>query len=157
MENKEWIDADSFAPGEVDDRARIDKEVVFGRRPHECSTEERIQKAKDFKAKGADSFKAGKWSAARLGFTTALDFVSDAVILQPNTQEALELHIACLLNAAQCSLKLEEWYETKTHCSRALRLKKLSVAQKVKAYFRRGVAHAKMAEFVEARAWTCAA
>ena len=58
------------------------------------------------------------------------------------------LLVSCLLNAAQCSIKVEDWRGCEASCTRVLQLEKKSV----KALFRRGVARSKLGDYGDAQA-----
>ena len=75
------------------------------------------------------------------------DFITDE-----DKATARELHISCLLNAAQCSLKLRDWGEAAALCKKTLDLPGLPDGPKTKALFRRGTANIQLAEFAQARA-----
>ena len=106
------------------------------------------------KADATRAFKAGTWAAARDLYVQASAWVDDDYdFVEPaDTVAARELHSACLLNAAQCSLKLSEWPGAASSCTKVLKIAELPDAARVKALFRRGTARIKMAEFEDARA-----
>jgi hypothetical protein len=71
----------------------------------ELSSAEKLAKGRAFKAEGGSAFKAGDWSAARDKYASAVEWVSreDEFTKEADLREAAELHISCLLNAAQCT------------------------------------------------------
>merc|ERR1712087_462842 len=88
-----------------------------------------------------------------MGYSSAVGWVESQYdfTTENDKKEASDLHISCLLNAAQCALKLKDWPEAAKNCSNALKVTDLPEASRVKALFRRGVARIKMSEFDDAR------
>ena len=120
----------------------------------ELSAKEKIEKAADSKASATTAFKAGDWAAAREAYTAAVDWVNvkHEFVDGADVEAARELHISCLLNSAQCSLKLADWPAAIAVCTTALGVDELPSVSRVKALFRRGTARIKTADFEEARA-----
>ena len=124
----------------------------------EYTAREKIDKATDIKTVATTAFKAEEWWAAREKYDEAAEWVDRDSIARSKGREdgdkpaAQELHVACLLNAAQCSLKLSDWPMASTVCTRVLGLKELPTPSRIKALFRRGTARLKMADFDGARA-----
>ena len=100
---------------------------------------EKLQMARELKAEGGSLFKAGEWAAAYdkynrgAGWTEhSYEFFEEAA-----KGEANDLELACLLNMAQCALKLQDWHGAASACEKALAVDSLPTASKVKALFRR--------------------
>ena len=98
-------------------------------------------------------FKAGAWQLAHDKYTEAVGWVSSEYDFSAaeDKSAAAELHVSCLLNAAQCALKMRDWIAAVKSCGSALALDALPEASKVKALFRRGTAYIQLAEFASAR------
>merc|ERR1719498_1747197 len=118
------------------------------------SAKEKIDLASEKKCEGTVAFKAGRWEEARTKYADAIDWVDRGYEFTEEGEkaEAGELLLSCLLNAAQCSIKLNDFTEVEKSCSKVLEQKSVTDAQKVKALFRRGVALTKLCEFAGARA-----
>ena len=101
--------------------------------------EGRQVEASSLKASGTDAFKQGKLAEALDLYSDAADYVEGE-----SAEAAKALYISCLLNAAMCSLKLEEFKMAENYCTRAL----TSDPENVKALFRRGSAKMSMGEYV---------
>jgi len=104
--------------------------------------EGRQVEASSLKASGTDAFKQGKLAEALDLYSDAADYVEGE-----SAEAAKALYISCLLNAAMCSLKLEEFKMAENYCTRAL----TSDPENVKALFRRGSAKMSMGEFADAK------
>jgi len=119
----------------------------------EMSAAEKLEEAKKLKAEGGGAFKEGEWQAAQDKYTSAVEWVEHDYDFSTEDEKAAarELHVSCLLNAAQCALKCKEWPEAASSCTKALAVAQLPDASKVKALFRRGTARIKMADFADAR------
>ena len=119
---------------------------------------DKIDEAQSLKEAGTTALKAGKPSVARKDYGKAVEIVKaqHEFISSVDSKAANELHIACLLNAAQCSLKLGEWHDAATLCSTALTTRvpglPLPTASRLKALFRRGCARIKTGDYDDARA-----
>ena len=123
----------------------------------EYTAREKIDKALAIKTEATIAFKAEEWWAAREKYDEAAESVGRDSIARTKGREdgdkpaAQELHVACLLNAAQCSLKLSDWPTASTVCTKVLGMKELPMPSRIKALFRRGTARLKMADFDGAR------
>ena len=123
---------------------------------------ERIERASQLKAEATALFKEGDWAAARHSYSMASEHVSSSADFEADRCDAAvaaaatDLHHSCLLNEAQCSLKLADWLDVVTRCTAALGARQegssLPEALRAKAFFRRGLAHIKLADFSAARA-----
>ena len=115
---------------------------------------EKLAEGKKSKDEGAVKFKAGDLDGARELYLSAFEWVEHEYDFYSDEDKsaALEVRVACQLNAAQCSLKLKSWQETVTSCTKVLGYDNLAQPSKIKALFRRGSAYIKMAEFASARA-----
>ena len=100
----------------------------------------RLLAAERSKEKGTEAFKLKQYELA-------LDKYSDALYYLEQEEDAFEcptgkeveasaLLVSCLLNAATCTLKLEQYSAAEAHCTKALE----QDADSVKALFRRGTA-----------------
>ena len=120
----------------------------------EFSAAEKIEKAVALKAEATTFFKAGEWEAARSKYVAAVDWVDREYdfVSEEDKKAGKELHSACLLNVAQCSLKLSDWPAAAAGCTKVLGIEGLSEAARVKALFRRGSARIKLCDFDDARA-----
>lgn len=119
----------------------------------------KLDMAQRRKAEGVEAFRVGEWSTARGHFQAALvplKYEFDFFDSDSDTSSYVDLHASCLLNAAQCELKLSQWSSAVALCTRALKTQlgsaSLPVPLKVKALFRRGTAQLKMSEYGLARA-----
>ena len=119
----------------------------------ELSASEKLAEAARLKDEGGVAFKAGDLEVAHGKYTSAADWVDKDYDFKDDgdKSKAHELLAPCLLNAAQCSLKLQDWPDAAAVCTKALALEWLQKASRVKALFRRGSARIKLAEFADAR------
>jgi len=120
----------------------------------EFSAREKLEKTAALKAEATAAFKKGTWEVARETYIAAVDWVDKEYDFTADEDKAAarDLNSACLLNAAQCSLKLSDWPEAVSSCTKVLGIKELGDVPRTKALFRRGSARIKMAEFADARA-----
>ena len=109
----------------------------------DMSSAERLAHAQEVRTEGAELFKAAEWEAARFKFAEGAEYLDGAPRGEAEAQSAL---LSCLLNAAQCELKLGEWATAAERCGRALAVD----AASVKALYRRGVAHGELGRHAEA-------
>ena len=151
---------DSGSPPKIPGGATLKFEVEllsWAKPKASMSAGEKIAEGKALKADATSKFKAGDFGKARALYDEAgtwvandYDFIADA-----DCEAAFELRVSCLLNSAQCSLKLADWPEAVRVCTEALEPRgetRLPEASEVKALFRRGSARIKMSDFDEARA-----
>ena len=130
------------------------------------SVSEKLEKARRIKLDGGLHFKAGEWGAAHERYVAATEWVDELTTrdwsrrndlrTDEQTREAAELHVACLLNAAQCALKSCDWSEAIARSTAALALDgdehHVSDVSRLKALFRRGSAQIQTGDFAGARA-----
>ena len=159
---------DSGSPPKIPPKATLKFEVElfdWHEKPKErweYSAREKIDEAKKAKAEATTAFKGGDWEGACKQYDTAIgwcdkshDFMSDE-----HKAESAELLISCLLNTAQCHLKLSNWIDVVQACTKVLGLSEddrvqqdgVPTVSKVKALFRRGSARIKLGDFADARA-----
>ena len=119
----------------------------------EMSASEKLTEARKLKDEGGVMFKAGELESAHGKYLSAEEWVMYDYDFVPEADKiaARDIRAACLLNATQCSLKLQEWPDASSSCTKALGVEGLPEMSKVKALFRRGSARIKMAEFADAR------
>ena len=115
--------------------------------------QEKVDEARRLKNEGASAFKAGDWATARQRYEKAAFWVEELDNFEHEVHRAagFELLAACLLNCAQCSLKMGDWTNAEKSCTTALALTGLPAPSRAKAYFRRGSARTKLSEFDDAR------
>ena len=120
----------------------------------EYSAKEKLEQAATRKAEATAAFKAGQWSGARDSYVEASEWVEHDYdfVDELDKTAARDMLSSCLLNAAQCLLKLSDWPEVAAKCTKVLGIAGLADAARLKALYRRGLAHIKMADFEEARA-----
>ena len=144
--------------GNIHTVSKVFTEAEPEKQKWEYTAREKIDKALAIKTEATTAFKAEEWWAAREKYDEAAESVGRDSIARTKGREdgdkpaAQELHVACLLNAAQCSLKLSDWPTASTVCTKVLGLKELPMPSRIKALFRRGTARLKMADFDGARA-----
>uniref|UniRef100_A0A6V4G211 peptidylprolyl isomerase n=1 Tax=Prymnesium polylepis TaxID=72548 RepID=A0A6V4G211_9EUKA len=114
----------------------------------QMSDGEKLSEAAASKAKGTDAFKAQEWAEAQELYADAAELTEGSFEEPAQADEAKTMRTSCLLNQAQCSLKLEEWHEAASTCAKVLEID----ASNVKALFRRGTARTHLQEFEEAKA-----
>ena len=120
---------------------------------HELTLDEALAEAATLKAKGTDAFKGGAWAEARGAYERAAGLLAEreegwgGEAPLEDDSPARALLLSCWLNAAQCALKLEEWYGARDAAGKALALDGASV----KALFRRGRALMALGEFGAAK------
>jgi peptidylprolyl isomerase len=116
----------------------------------EMRAEERVEEAAKSKAEGTLKFKAGAYADAAERYAEAAELLRDAgdeLALEHAKTEALATEVSCLLNEAQCHLKLSALGAAVRACDRALELD----PSNVKALFRRASAQRDLSNFAEAK------
>lgn len=114
----------------------------------DMSNAEKLAHAQEARTAGTASFKEQDIYEAREKFAEAIDHLvamDGGASKEPEARAAL---LSCLLNAAQCDLKMSNWGSAADRCSKALALE----PQSAKALFRRGVAYTELQRFAEAKA-----
>jgi len=111
------------------------------------SESERLAEAASSKAKGTEAFKSGEWSEAQELYADAAGLADFRFDEPAKAAEAKALRTSCLLNQAQCSLKLGDWRDCVASCTTVLSID----AANVKALFRRGTALTHLQEFEDAK------
>jgi len=107
----------------------------------DMSDEEKKVEAKKLKEEGTEHFKNGKYSEAAEKYKEAAEYINDDEDAEdsPILDDAKELYINCLNNAAMCSLKIRNYAATVSACSNVLKVDQTNL----KALYRRGVANMK--------------
>ena len=80
-------------------------------------TTTKLEKAKDFKAKGTQLLKEGKYNEAIDNYQKIIDTLTFEDIYGPNKTESKELLQAGRLNISLCLMKLKEWEKAKDMCT----------------------------------------
>jgi len=114
----------------------------------DMSNAEKLAHAQEARTVGTASFKEQDFYAALEKFADGVDHL---VAMDGGGAKEPEAHAAllsCLLNAAQCELKMSNWSGAADRCSKALALE----PENVKALFRRGVAYTELQRFADAKA-----
>ncbi|XP_047003938.1 peptidyl-prolyl cis-trans isomerase FKBP4-like isoform X1 [Schistocerca americana] len=105
--------------------------------------DEKIEQAKFFKEKGTNYFKAGKYALAVKMYKKIVNFLEHETGFEEEKEpERKSLLLAGHLNLAMCYLKLEEHFEAREQCNKALEVQPSSE----KGLFRRGQAYLGMGE-----------
>jgi len=115
----------------------------------DMSDEEKKVEAKKLKEEGTEHFKNGKYSEAAEKYKEAAEYINDDEDAEdsPILDDAKELYINCLNNAAMCSLKIRNYAATVSACSNVLKVDQTNL----KALYRRGVANMKQENFFQAK------
>lgn len=131
----------SWSPGEkeVYDMNAAEK-LEHGQKRRDDGT--RLLKAGDFGA-AASAFEGGMDSLSAL----RLQMLSSAASDDSRLPEVTTPLVSCLLNHAQCKLKLEEWKPCVESCTKVLAID----SRNLKALYRRGVARTALELFDEAK------
>jgi len=162
----EYAYGDAGRPPDVPPGASIRYEVELisvvlpKKERSEYTAADLVQAALELKSKGTSAFSSGLWLEAQVAYHEASRLLLtpyDVLVAVPGKEaESRSLLVACLLNAAQCALKREEWYAAEKLCSEVLeRLSDPLGAereQNAKALFRRAKARIGRSEFKLARA-----
>ena len=129
-----------------------------GKDLYELSTDEKIESQAKYRAAGTKYYQAGLFAWARKRYEEAnkravsessfSSGVTAAEEVKQKVAESTASKLSCLLNIAQCNLKLGEWEKVIPACTDALALD----AKSVKALYRRGHAHLKLGDVGSARA-----
>lgn len=110
------------------------------------SQEEVLGHAAAKREEGVQLFKAGQFSNALTCFCEGDGYLSSLPRSVRNEADASETLLSCLLNAAQCALKLSEWNQAVSICTRVL----VMDAKNVKAVYRRGLAYSGLERYKDA-------
>ena len=78
----------------------------------------KLEKAKNFKVKGTQLLKEGKYNKAIDNYQKIIDTLKFEDIYGPNKTESKELLQAGRLNISLCLMKLKEWEEAKEMCTK---------------------------------------
>uniref|UniRef100_A0A7S1XY78 peptidylprolyl isomerase n=1 Tax=Phaeomonas parva TaxID=124430 RepID=A0A7S1XY78_9STRA len=97
----------------------------------EMDDAEKLEYAAGKKAEGTALFKEKNFNLAAANYEKAADYVDEV-----SDPEAEKLYVVCLLNAAMCYIKREDWASASTKAGRALE----KDPQNVKGLYRRGLA-----------------
>ena len=112
----------------------------------DCTDSEKLAHGQEMRAEGADLFKRAEWMEAREKFVEGAEYLDE--VPHKDEGDAHSALLSCLLNAAQCDLKLGEWAAAIERCDKVLALD----ASSVKGLYRRGVAYGEMGRPAEAAA-----
>lgn len=122
-------------------------DFIKERAPWEMNNSERIEEAGRKKEEGNLLFKAGKLQRAGKKYDKAADYVGEDGSFGDDEQKLVKaLRVACWLNAAACSLKLNNFQEAIRLCSKVLDYEFYNV----KALYRRAQAYMETADLVSA-------
>ncbi|KAI3409041.1 Peptidylprolyl isomerase [Psidium guajava] len=120
-------------------------DFVKERAPWEMNNRERIEEAGRKKEEGNLLFKAGKFRQAGKKYDKAADYVSEDDSFEDDEQKLVKaLRVACWLNAAACSLKLNDFQEAIKLSSKVLDYEFYNV----KALYRRAQAYMEIGDLV---------
>jgi peptidylprolyl isomerase len=119
----------------------------------EMNADERLAEGAKAKAEGTVLFKAGSYREAAETYESGADYLHDVgdefdTAQADKAKEALATEVSCLLNQAQCHLKLGASAAALAVCDRALELD----SSNIKAIFRRASANRDLQNFGEAKA-----
>ncbi|XP_033642726.1 70 kDa peptidyl-prolyl isomerase-like [Asterias rubens] len=124
-----------------------DKEIF------EMSTEDKVDRAINFKTRGSTCFTCGIFGKAEKFYLRALRYLItiDPLDMEETTDESTvlinTLKCACLLNIAACKLKMKCYEHAVIHCTKALALD----SNNVKGLFRRGMAYMELQEYEQSQ------
>ena len=114
----------------------------------DMTTEEKLAHAQQQKERGTAAFKEANFADAAKRYSGGVECVM-AMPAEARAEEVPRtLLISCLLNEAQCYLKLEQWERATVCCGLVLKLE----PQHAKALYRRGVANTQLEQWEEAKA-----
>ena len=115
----EYAYGDAGRPPDVPPGASIRYEVELisvvlpKKERSEYTAADLVQAALELKSKGTSAFSSGLWLEAQVAYHEASRLLLtpyDVLVAVPGKEaESRSLLVACLLNAAQCALKREEW------------------------------------------------
>jgi peptidylprolyl isomerase len=106
------------------------------------STEERLQKAAEFRAAGNEHFKKGEFEQAKKQYESAVDYVEGE-----SGEKEDEIKTACQLNLAAVYTKLKNYSKAAESATEVLK----NNPTHVKALFRRGVAYSSSGDLDKAQ------
>lgn len=114
------------------------------------SPEMKLDRAKQLKAKGAESFKAQNISVASLNFSRSLRLIismGEQELTEELSRERCHLRCLCYLNLAACQLNQKQYKHVIDNCTKALKID----PHNVKGLFRRGQASLCVNDYESAR------
>lgn len=114
----------------------------------DMSTDEKLAHAQQQKERGTAAFKEADWQAASKRYAGGVEAVMAMPAEARAEESARTLLISCLLNEAQCYIKLEQWERTTVCCGLVLKLE----PEHAKALYRRGVANTRLEQWEAAKA-----
>ncbi|CAN6281540.1 unnamed protein product [Urochloa humidicola] len=104
----------------------------------EMSAHEKLEAAEKSKVAGNDLFKIGKFQRAAKKYSKALDYINEDGHFEDEVEESMKtLRVSCCLNHAACCLKLKDFAQTISLCSKVLEIESCNV----KALYRRAQAY----------------
>ncbi len=114
----------------------------------EMDDEEKIEELLKRKTKGTELFKAGKYEEAMEEYNQGVRVVEYCTYMPgPEGEQRKPLILACLLNMAQCAIKLKDWRKARDTADRALTEDKNSE----KAWFRKITSQIELEDFAVAK------
>ncbi|KAL6637777.1 hypothetical protein ACP70R_025349 [Stipagrostis hirtigluma subsp. patula] len=104
----------------------------------EMNSQEKLEAADKIKAAGNDLFKIGKFQRAAKKYCKALNYINESEEYEDGVDKLVKtLRISCWLNHAACCLKLNEFSQAISLCSKVLEIESCNV----KALYRRAQAY----------------
>uniref|UniRef100_A0A8B9CDI8 AH receptor-interacting protein n=1 Tax=Anser brachyrhynchus TaxID=132585 RepID=A0A8B9CDI8_9AVES len=131
---------------------KVEEPGSYQQDPWAMTDEEKLQAVPLIHKEGNELYRQGKVQEAAAKYYDAIACLKNLQMKeQPGSPDWIELDqkiTPLLLNYCQCKLQCEEYYEVLDHCSSILN----KYEDNVKAYFKRGKAHAAVWNVAEARA-----
>ncbi|CAL4918844.1 unnamed protein product [Urochloa decumbens] len=104
----------------------------------EMSAHEKLEAAEKSKVAGNDLFKIGKFQRAAKKYSKALSYINEEEHFEDEVEESTKtLRVSCWLNHAACCLKLKDFAQAISLCSKVLEIESCNV----KALYRRAQAY----------------
>jgi tetratricopeptide (TPR) repeat protein len=139
-------------------------EVVFtvhlksfsqGEEVWKLSEQERLEISKKHKVQGSELFKVGRFHAASIRYSKAVQYLAavdpdtplEVDKLEEHEKEIISIRTACLLNLAACQLKFDQFDHVVQNCSRVLEVDSASL----KGRYRRAKALLAMKDYEASR------
>ena len=110
--------------------------------------EVRINKAKDCKNQGNESFQEKHYESAAKSYQEAIDSIENEWDFSAfEARDAKELRVICHSNLAQCMINVGKYYKARKSCDAALEIND----EHAKTLYRRGLAHMHLSAYEAAR------